>query len=154
MTILEKLAERGLKLPPPAAPGGNYIPARRHGRLLYLSGAISSRDGKIITGRLGDDLTVPDGARAAQDCLLNLLAAIQQAVGDLELVSGIVSVNGYVRCTPDFGDPPLVINGASDLIVALWGDAGRHTRAAVGVASLPKNAAVEIQMLVELRESA
>ena len=151
MTVLEKLAQRGLSLPPPPRPGGNYVPARLHGKLLYLAGAISLHEDKLITGRLGDDLSIEQGYFAAQCCLLQQLAVIHQAAGDLENVAGIISVNGYVRCTPDFPDAPLVINGASDLLVELWGEAGRHVRAAVGVASLPKAAAVEVQMIVELR---
>jgi enamine deaminase RidA (YjgF/YER057c/UK114 family) len=152
VNVLEKLARRGLVLPSPPQPGGNYVSARRHETLLFLAGAISLHEGKVITGRLGEDLSIEQGCFAAQCCVLQQLAIIQQALGDFDRVAGIISLNGYVRCTPDFADPPLVINGASDLLVELWGDAGRHTRAAVGVASLPKRAAVEIQMVVELRE--
>jgi enamine deaminase RidA (YjgF/YER057c/UK114 family) len=150
MKILEKLAQLGLALPPPAAPGGNYVPARRHGDLLYLAGVISASEGRIISGRLGADLSVEEGAFAARCCLLAQLASIQQELGDLDRVSGILSLNGYVRCTPEFSQAPQVINGASDLLIELWGESARHTRAAIGVTSLPKAAAVEIQMIVEV----
>ncbi len=95
-------------------------------------------------------MSIEQGYFAARCCLLQQLAVIQDALGGFERVAGFVSLNGYVRCTPGFADPPLVINGASDLLVEIWGEAGRHTRAAVGVASLPKAAAVEIQMIVEV----
>lgn len=149
--ILDKLKELELSLPPAPKPGGNYVPWRRYGNLLYLAGVISIHEGQVVTGRVGDDLSIEQGYFAAQCCALNQLAAIQQATGNLELVAQIISVNGYVRCTPVFPDPPLVINGASDLFVELWGESGLHSRAAIGVTSLPKAAAVEIQMVVELR---
>lgn len=154
MTVLEKLAQRGFRLPPLPVVGGDYVPARRHGQLLFLAGVISNWEGKIIAGRLGQDISIEQGAFAAQCCVLQQLAVIQDSVGNLERVSQIINLNGYVRCLPEFNDPPAVIDGASRLLVALWGDAGRHVRAAVGVASLPKAAAVEIQMIVELRENA
>jgi enamine deaminase RidA (YjgF/YER057c/UK114 family) len=121
---------------------------------LYLPGVISSRDGEVIyRGKVGVDLTLEQGYVAAQLCALNLLACVQVATGSLESVRQVISVNGYVNCPPGFSDSPKVINGASDLLVALWGDAGRHVRAAIGVAGLPVNAAVEVQMLVELNAS-
>ncbi len=153
MNVPEILAQAGLCLPPPPKPGGNYVSSRIHEKLLYLAGAISIHDGNVITGRLGEDMSIEQGYFAARCCLLQQLAVIRDALDGFERVAGIVSLNGYVRCTPDFADPPLVINGASDLLVELWGEAGRHTRAAVGVASLPKAAAVEIQMVVELRDA-
>lgn len=149
--LLERLAQLGLVLPQPPPPGGNYLPFRRVGSLLYLPGTISSRNGELLfRGRVGEDLTLEQGYEAARLCALNLLACVQAATGSLEAVRQVVSVNGYVNCVPGFPDAPRVINGASDLLVALYGDAGRHVRAAVGVAGLPQNAAVEVQMLVEL----
>jgi len=154
MTILETLTERGLRLPPAPAAGGVYVAARQHGSLLYLAGVISIHEGKIITGRLGQDISIEQGAFAAQCCVLQQLAVIHDTLGDLDRVSRVISVNGYVRCVPEFSDPPKVVDGASLLLVDLWGEAGKHVRAAVGVASLPKAAAVEIQMTVEVREAA
>lgn len=150
-TLAERLAELGLSLPQPPPPGGNYLPFRRVGSLLYLPGTISSRNGELLfRGKVGAELTIEQGYEAARLCALNLLACVQAATGSLDAVRQVVSVNGYVNCVPGFPDPPKVINGASDLLVALYGDAGRHVRAAVGVAGLPQNAAVEVQMLVEL----
>ncbi len=104
----------------------------------------------MFRGKVGVDLTLDQGYSAAQLCALNLLACVQAATGNLDAVHQVVSVNGYVNCASGFPDSPKVINGASDLFVALWGDAGRHVRAAIGVAGLPVNAAVEVQMVVEL----
>jgi enamine deaminase RidA (YjgF/YER057c/UK114 family) len=152
--LLDRLRELGHTLPNPPPPGGNYLPFRRVGSLLYLPGVISSRDGEVLyRGKVGIDLTLEQGYAAAQLCALNLLACVQAATGSLEAVRQVVSVNGYVHCASGFADSPKVINGASDLLVALWGDAGRHVRAAIGVAGLPVNAAVEVQMVVELNAS-
>jgi enamine deaminase RidA (YjgF/YER057c/UK114 family) len=148
--ILTKLQHMGLSLPAAPAPGGNYKPFHRVGSLLFLAGTISVSNGVVTAGKVGRDLTIDQGYEAARQCALNELAAIQLALGSLEAVKAVVSVNGYVNCMPEFPDAPLVINGASDLFVALWGEAGTHVRAAIGVASLPKNAAVEIQMTVEI----
>lgn len=148
---LARLQELGHELPQPPPVGGNYLPYRRVGRLLYLPGVISSRNGELIyRGKVGVDLTLDQGYSAAQLCALNLLACVQAATGNLDAVYQVVSVNGYVNCASGFPDSPKVINGASDLLVALWGDPGRHVRAAIGVAGLPVNAAVEVQMVVEL----
>lgn len=146
-----RLTQTGLTLPNPPPPGGNYLPFRRVGSLLYLPGTISSRNGELLfKGKVGAELTVEQGYEAAKLCALNLLACVQAATGSLDSVKQVVSVNGYVNCVAGFADSPKVINGASDLLVALYGDAGRHVRAAIGVAGLPLNAAVEVQMLVEL----
>jgi enamine deaminase RidA (YjgF/YER057c/UK114 family) len=150
-TILKRLADFGLELPNPPPPGGNYLPFRQVGALLYLPGAISAWNGELRwRGKVGADLTVEQGYEAARLCALNLLACARLALGDLDLVRQVVSVNGYVNCAPGFAASPRVVNGASDLLVALYGDAGRHVRAAVGVAGLPQDAAVEVQMLVEI----
>jgi enamine deaminase RidA (YjgF/YER057c/UK114 family) len=145
---LDVLKSLGLALPPPPAPGGNYISAQLHGDLLFLAGAISTHEGKVYQGRLGADLNLEQGYFAARCCALTQMAVIQQALGDLDKVKQILSVNGYVCCTPEFKDPPKVINGASDLLVQVFGERGRHVRAAIGVTSLPVGAAVELQMTV------
>ena len=150
MSILEKLHALGETLPEPPPPGGNYVPYRRVGSMLYLAGTISVSASEITTGKAGIDRTIEDAYTAAKICALNHLATIQEALGSLDGVKQIVTLNGYVNSAPDFGDPPLCINGASDLFVALYGDAGRHARAAIGVASLPKNALVEVQMSLEV----
>lgn len=152
MTILEKLHRLGETLPPAPPPGGNYLPFRKVGSLVFLAGAISVRAGVVTTGKVGLDRSVEEGYEAAKLCVLNHLAVINAAFGSLEVVQQVVTVNGYVNSTPDFPDPPLVINGASDLLVALFGEAGRHARAAVGVTTLPRTALVEVQMTIELVE--
>ena len=147
----EKLQSLGHALPPPPGGAGNYLPFRRSGNLLFLSGAISVKpDGTLITGKAGVDKTLEDGQEAARVCALNLLAVVKAAAGTLDAVKQVVLVNGFVNVAPDFIDVPQVINGASDLLVAVLGDAGRHARAAVGVASLPRGVLVEVQMTVEL----
>lgn len=150
--IEDKLQVLGYTLPPPPTGSGNYLPYRRFGQLLFLAGAISVQgNGDIITGKVGAGRTMEEGYTAARACALNQLAVIKSAVGSLEAVVQVVVVNGYVNVAPDFTEIPAVINGASDLLVALFGDAGRHARAAVGVASLPKGALAEVQMTVEIR---
>ena len=141
----------GLQLPLMSAPGGNYAPYVRWGDLLFLSGVISTRDGEAITGTVGVDKTIEEAYDAARCCALSELAAIKQALGTLDQVGQIVSLNGYVNSVRGFADSPRVINGASDLFVKLYGDGGRHARAAIGVSGLPKNALVEIQMVVGVK---
>jgi enamine deaminase RidA (YjgF/YER057c/UK114 family) len=151
-TLLEKLAQLGYRLPPVPASGGNYLPYRRVGELLFLAGVISTDESGIIRGRLGANLTLEQGYAAARRCALTQLAVTADALGSLDLIAEIISLNGYVACTPEFTDPPKVINGASDLLVALLGDRGRHARAAIGVSSLPMGAAVEIQMTLRVAQ--
>jgi enamine deaminase RidA (YjgF/YER057c/UK114 family) len=147
--IERKLEEMGLALPAAAAPVANYVPVRRVGDLVYCSGQLPMKDGVLMRkGRLGERLTVEEGYACARQCALNALAAIGAAAGGLDRVAEVVQVRGYVACTPDFEQQPEVINGASDLLVKLFGEAGRHARAAVGVASLPRNAPVEVEMVV------
>lgn len=149
--VLARLAELGLDLPGPPASGGNYLPFRVVGNLVFLPGVISSWNGKLThAGKVGGGLSIEQGYEAARICALNLLANLQAAVGDLDRVKQVVGVNGYVNCVPDFSASPKVINGASDLLVAVFGDAGRHVRAAIGVNGLPLGAAVEVQMTVEI----
>lgn len=150
-SVLQRLAELGLSLPDPPVAGGNYLPFRVVGNLVFLPGAISSWNGSLThKGKVGSDLTIEQGYEGAKVCALNLLANLQAAIGDLDRVKQVIGVNGYVNCVADFPASPKVINGASDLLVAVFGDAGRHVRAAVGVAGLPLGAAVEVQMTVEL----
>jgi enamine deaminase RidA (YjgF/YER057c/UK114 family) len=152
MTPETKLAELGLELPPTPAAGGNYLPTVRTGNLLYCAGTISSWKGEMThTGQVGKEQTVQTGYESAKICALNTLANIQAAVGSLDQVARFVFVGGYVNAISGFADSPAVINGASDLFVAVFGDAGKHARAAVAVAGLPKNSTTEVQVVVELK---
>jgi enamine deaminase RidA (YjgF/YER057c/UK114 family) len=146
-----KLAELGLELPSAPAPVANYVRTVRVGDLLFVSGHGPSRDGTFLfTGKVGKDLTVEDGYRAAQLVCLNCLASVREALGDLDRVTRVVKLLGMVNCAPDFGQQPEVINGASDLLVAVYGEMGRHARSAVGMGALPRNIAVEIEMILQV----
>jgi len=149
----EKLAALGLTLPALPAPGGNYVSAKRVGAVVYLSGVISTGPGGIITGTAGIDRTIEDGYAAAAACALTQLAVLKRELGSLDSIIEFISVNGYVNAAPGFADSPAIINGASDLLVRVFGDAGRHVRAAVGVSALPRNALVELQMTVRVSEA-
>jgi len=138
-------------LPEPPAAGGNYLPAKTAGNLVYLAGAISTGREGVIAGTAGVESTVEQGYAAARACALTQIAVLRRHLGSLDTVKQIVSVNGYVNAAPGFADSPKVINGASDLLVEVFGESGRHVRAAIGVSSLPRNALVEIQMIVEIR---
>ncbi len=147
-----RLAELGLTLPEAPAPAANYVPFVSLGNQLFVSGQISQGPDGLITGKLGENLTVAEGAVAAKHCALSLLAQARAACGgDWSRLVRVVKLTGFVNCTPDFNDQPRVINGASDLIVELLGEAGRHARSAVGVSSLPLGVAVEIEAVFELR---
>lgn len=130
--------------------GGNYISAKTVGQMVYLSGCISMGPEGVITGTLGCDRTVEEGYAAARACGLTQLAVLKKHLGSLDGVAEIVSVNGYVRAMDSFAEPPKVINGFSDLMVEVFGEAGRHVRAAIGVNSLPREALVEVQMTVRI----
>ena len=147
MTREEMLTAAGHVLPALPAPGGNYVPAKTVGKLVYLSGVISTDGSGAITAPLID---IERGYLAAQRCALTHLAILKQHLGSLDLVKSVVSLNGYVSAPAGFPDSPQVVNGASDLLVAVFGEAGRHVRAAVAVSSLPRNALVELQMVVEI----
>lgn len=150
MTIAAKLAELGITLPKPAAPVASYVPVVVHGGMAYVSGQIAFVDGKVMTGKLGADVSLEDGQRAARACGLMILAQLQ-AAGLLEQVHRVVKLGAFVSSTPDFFDHPKVANGASDLMEQVFGGAGQHARAAVGVAALPLNAAVEVDAIVALK---
>jgi enamine deaminase RidA (YjgF/YER057c/UK114 family) len=152
MSAEESLATLGLVLPQLPAPGGNYVSAKRVGEMVYLSGVISTGPDGVITGTVGASRTIEDGYAGARACALTQLAVLKRELGSLDHVAEVVSVNGYVNAVAGFADSPAVINGASDLLVAVFGEAGRHVRAAVGVSALPKNALVEIQMAVRVKE--
>jgi len=151
MNIESKLAELGLKLPNPPAVAGSYVPFVRTGNLLYLAGTISSFNGEMThVGQVGKEQTVQTAYEAAKICALNTLANIKAATGSLDAVKQFVLVNGFVNAISGFTESPAVINGASDLFAKIYGDAGKHARAAVASAGLPKGTTVEIQVIVEL----
>ena len=149
----EALAALGLALPQLPAPGGNYVSAKRAGAVVYLAGVISTGPDGVIVGTAGADRTVEDGYAAARACALTQLAVLRGELGSLDHVAEVLTVNGYVNAVAGFADSPAVINGASDLLVRVFGNAGRHVRAAVGVSALPRNALVELQMTVRVKES-
>jgi enamine deaminase RidA (YjgF/YER057c/UK114 family) len=147
----EKLKELGIELSPPSKPVANYVKAVRVGNLLFLSGhGPTKADGSNITGKVGKDLTVEQGYEAAKLTAVGIISTMKAELGDLNKVKRVVKVNGWVNSTPDFGDQPKVINGCSDLMVALFGEKGKHARAAMGAGSLPSNIAVEIEMVIEV----
>ena len=153
MTIDARLAELGLTLPEATAPAANYVPFVRVGDTLYVSGQVSiDADGGMITGKLGADLDAEAGAAAARRCALNLLAQVRAACdGDWSRLVRAVKLTGFVNSTPEFGQQPMVVNGASDLLVDVLGDAGRHARSAVSAGALPFGVAVEIEGIFQLR---
>jgi enamine deaminase RidA (YjgF/YER057c/UK114 family) len=150
--VAARLKELNLALPDAPAPVANYVPAVRAGNVLYISGQIPLEGGKPqFIGKLGRELSVEQGQQAARLCALNVLAQARTALGgDLDRVVRCVRLGGFVNCMPEFTDQPQVVNGASDLFVAVLGDAGRHARAAVGVASLPRGVAVEVEAVFEV----
>jgi len=149
-TIAARLAELGIVLPTPVAPIANYVPFVRSGTLLVVSGQISLGPDGLMAGKLGGGVSIEEGQKAARQCGLNVIAQIQSAVGNLDNVIRIVRLGGFINCTPDFLDAPKVMNGASDLMVEIFGDRGRHARSTIGVAALPANAAVEVEAMVEI----
>ena len=147
----ERLAELGIELPSAPTPAGNYLAAMQVGKLLYLSGAICLVNGEMThTGKIGEIRDIAYGKAAARICALNLLAVAKDQIGDLDKLSRIVQLNGFVNGIPSFAESPTVINGASDILVEILGDRGRHTRAAVAVTGLPKDSSVQIQAIFEV----
>jgi enamine deaminase RidA (YjgF/YER057c/UK114 family) len=151
MAIDQKLAELGVILPDMAAPVGSYVPVKVAGNLAFVSGMLPVVKGQVKeTGRVGADVSTQEAYELARICVINGLAALKRAIGTLDRVKGIVMVQGFVQVAPDYDEVPKVINGASDLLVGIFGDAGRHARFTVGVASLPMNAPVELAFIAEL----
>ncbi|WP_425098067.1 RidA family protein [Tropicibacter sp. S64] len=149
--IEARLSELGLTLPDAPAPAANYVPYVLTGSTLYVSGQISMKNGELVCGKLGETMDVEAGAAAAQSCALSLLAQVRAACGgDLGKLKRVVKLTGFVNSTADFKDQPKVINGASDTMVAILGDAGRHARSAVSAAALPLGVAVEIEGIFEI----
>lgn len=151
MTIEAHLAGLGIELPAPAAPVASYVPAVEAAGLLHISGQLPFDDGVLMTGRLGENRDLDFGRRAAERCALMLVAQMKAALGSLDRVERIVKLGAFVSSTADFTDQPKVANGASDMMVTIFGDAGKHARSAVGVPVLPLGAAVEIDAIVAIR---
>ena len=152
-SIEKKLADLGITLPPPGAPGGNYVPFVVVGNLAFMAGQVAREAGKMkYTGKVGKDITIEQGQEAAKLCAVNLLAQLKEACGgDLDRVERCVRLGGFVNSPLDFYDHPKVINGASDFIVAVMGERGQHARTAVGVSALPLDSAVEVEAIFQLK---
>jgi len=151
-TVEQTLASQGITLHQPPNPVANYVPFVRSGNLLFVSGQVClGADGKLIAkGKLGAGVSIEQGVTAARGCAINLLAQVKAAIGDLDKVARVVRLGGFVNSAPDFLDGPKVLNGASDLMVAAFGDKGRHARTTVGVAALPADASVEVEGIFEI----
>ena len=151
--IEKKLADLGIQLPPPGAPGGNYVPYVIVGELVFMAGQVAREAGKMkYVGKVGRDLTAEQGAEAAKLCAVNLLAQLKAACGgDLDRVERCVRLTGFVNSPPDFFEHPRVVNGASDLMVAVMGERGQHARTALGVAALPMDSATEVEAIFQLK---
>jgi enamine deaminase RidA (YjgF/YER057c/UK114 family) len=150
MTILKTLADAGIVLPKPVAPVANYVPFVITGKLLFVSGQVSFGPDGLLKGRVGEDLSLEQGVAAARLCGINLLAQMQAALGDLERVTRVVKLGGFVNAAPGFVDIPKVVNGCSDVMVLAFADKGRHARSAVACPVLPLGAAVEVDAVVEI----
>ena len=149
----ERLAALGLTLPPVVAPVAAYVPAVRTGTYVYTSGQLPMVNGKLpAVGKVGDEVSAQDAAGMARTCALNALAAAASAAGGLEAIRRIVKVTGFVASAPGFGGQPQVINGASELLIEVFGEEGKHARSAIGVAELPLNAPVEVELIAEVRD--
>jgi enamine deaminase RidA (YjgF/YER057c/UK114 family) len=153
MTPEEKIRDLGIELPGAPKPLGAYVPFVRTGNLVYLSGMLPLKDGKLLkTGRLGEGVSLEDGALCASTAALNALGVLRSFVGSLNMITQCVKLSGFVASAPDFTDQPKVLNGASELMVAVFGDSGRHARVAVGVNILPMNSPVEVDFIFEVRD--
>lgn len=151
MSIEQRIAELGIELPEASAPVANYVMTRQAGSLLFVSGHLCKRDGAVVTGRLGESIASEDGYALARATMVDILASVRSALGSLDRVTAVVKVTGYVTSGATFTEQPLVINGASDLLVEVFGDElGRHARAAVGVVQLPLGAAVELEAIFDV----
>jgi len=148
-----RLRELGLELPTVSPPLAQYVPAKRVGDLVYTSGQVPVREGQFLhIGQVGAELSIDQGRECARQCALNGLAAAKSVVGSLDAIQEVVQVRGFVNCVTGFGEQPEVINGASELLVDVLGDAGRHVRSAVGMGSLPRNVPVEIEMVFRVAD--
>jgi len=153
MTPEQKLKELSIELPGVAKPLGSYVPFVKAGNVIYLSGMLPLKDGKLITaGRLGESVTIDEAVLCARTAAINALGILKSAAGSLDMIKQCVKITGFIASAPDFTDQPKVLNGASDLMVEVFGDAGRHARAAVGVNILPLNSPVEVEFIFEVRE--
>ena len=151
MSAEARIKELNLSIPAPPKPVAAYVPTVTTGNHIYTSGQVPLVEGKLLyKGKLGEDISVNDGYQAARICALNCLGALKEALGSLDKIQRVVKVTGFVNSPGSFSDQPKVINGASDLLVDIFGDRGRHARSAVGVSSLPLGAAVEVEMMVEV----
>ena len=152
MTAEQRVVELGIELPAASAPVANYVMTRQSGNLLFVSGHVSKRDGAVVTGRLGETIARDEGYALARLTMIDVLASVRAALGSLDRVATVVKLAGYVTSAQTFTEQPFVVNGASDLLVQVFGDeCGRHARAAVGVAQLPLGAAVELEAIFEVR---
>ncbi len=149
--IDDTLSSLGIRLPTPPAPAGSYLPVVVSGKLAFVSGQIPMEGGQVkFEGKVGRDLSIQEGQEAARLCIINSLAQLKAAIGSLDHIARIVKVTGFVNCEATFVEHPKVINGASDLLVKIFGEKGRHARAAVGMSSLPLDSAVEVELIAEL----
>ena len=152
MSIADRLSALGITLPPVAVPAAAYLPFARTGNLVFLSGHIAKKDGKVWVGQLGKDITTAEGQQAARAVAIDLLGTLNAAVGNLDKVVRIVKVMSLVNSTPDYTEQHLVTNGCSELLAEVFGDAGRHARSAFGVAQIPLGSCVEIELIAEIRD--
>ncbi|HHW35256.1 MAG TPA: RidA family protein [Paracoccus solventivorans] len=150
MSFDARIAQLGITLPDAPAPAANYVPYVQSGNLLFVSGQISAGPDGLIRGRLGEDMDAAAGAAAARACGLALIAQARAALGSLDRIARVVKLSGFVNSTPDFTDQPEVVNGCSDLMVEVFGESGRHARAAVSAAALPRGVAVEVEAIFEI----
>lgn len=149
--IEETLSSLGIRLPSPPAPAGSYVPVVIAGSLAFVAGQIPMEAGQVkFRGKVGSDVSIEAGQQAARLCTINALAQLKAALGSLDRIKRVVKVTGFVSCDPSFTEQPKVVNGASDLLVQIFGEKGKHARAAVGVASLPLDSAVEVEFIVEI----
>jgi enamine deaminase RidA (YjgF/YER057c/UK114 family) len=148
--LSERLSALGLTLPPAQPPVGSYVPARRVGDVLHLSGHVSRADGRVVSGIVGGNVDAESAQRLARAIALDLLASAATALGSVDRIVGVVRITGFVRSAPGFDGQPAVVNGASDLFAQLFGEPGRHARSAIGVSELPLGAAVEIEAIFEV----
>jgi enamine deaminase RidA (YjgF/YER057c/UK114 family) len=151
MTAEQALTSLGITLPTPPAPAGSYVPVVVTGNLAFVAGQIPVEAGQVkFKGKVGRDVSIEAGQQAARMCTVNALAQLKTALGSLDRIKRVIKVTGFVNCEPSFADQPKVVNGASDLLVQVFGEKGKHARAAVGVSSLPMESAVEVEFIVEI----